>query len=169
MYSTRKPLSYNCWYGRIFEKKHGIDGISYWNDKILQHKRLLAEYDPIYKEFDYGGTGGSIIDTNVFCSSILFRCPKSYRNIEDLWLSFVIKHVFGAVIGIVANPIDAFTFEDSDDTAIWNNIMKEKEDFLKLLCRVGYCFSDSINMRELENIMEPNDDSEESISRFTYA
>jgi len=34
---------------------------------------------------------------------------------------------------------------------------------------VGYCFSDSINITELENIVEKMDDSELSIGRFTYA
>lgn len=169
MYSTRKPLTYNCWYGRIFEKGKGIDAISYWNDLVMQHKRLLAEYDPAHKEFDYGGTGGSIIDTNVFSLDLMFRCPKHYRNIEDLWLSFIMKHVLGTSIGIVVNPINAFSFRDSDDTAIWTNIMQEKEDFLKVLCKTGFCFSDSININELEKIIEKGNDSDSSISRFMYA
>lgn len=168
MYSSRSPMTYNCWYGRIFEKSGGIENISYWNDKVLQHKRLLSEYDPIHKEFDYGGTGGSIIDTNIFCFNLLFRCPKKYRDIEDLWLSFVIKQVLGTKIGIVVNPIDAFSFQDSDDTAIWTNIMDKKEEFLKVLCRTGYCFSDTIDLIELEKIIEPDDDSEKSISKFVF-
>jgi hypothetical protein len=168
MYVERAPLTYSCWYGRIFETAGGIKDISYWNDKILQHKRLLAEYGDEFVEFDYGATCGCIIDTVFFNLDILYKCPKKYRNVEDLWLSFVVKHIIGGVIKIVKNPINPFHFSDTEDTALWTGIMNEKEDFLKMLCRVGYCFSDSINITELENIIEKEDDSELSISRFSY-
>jgi len=167
MYSAREPLSYICWYGRIFNAERGIDRISYWNDKILQHKRLLAEYDG-YKQFDYGATCGCIVDTRIFSFDLVFRCPKIYRDVEDLWLSFLIKHVIGTSIKIAAHPINPFTFPDTEQTSLWSQIMQKKEDFLKALCKVGYCFSDSINITELENILEPEDDSEECISKFTY-
>jgi len=169
MYAERAPLTYSCWYGRIFETAGGISEISYWNDKILQHKRLLAEYSDEFSGFDYGATCGCIIDTVFFNLDILYKCPKKYRNVEDLWLSFVVKHIIGGVIKIVKNPINPFHFSDTENTALWTGIMNEKEDFLKILCRVGYCFSDSINITELENIVEKMDDSELSIGRFTYA
>lgn len=168
MYAERAPLTYSCWYGRIFETAGGISDISYWNDKILQHKRLLAEYGDEYIGFHYGATCGCIIDTVFFDLDILYKCPKKYRNVEDLWLSFVVKHIIGGSIKIVKNPINPFHFSDTEDTALWTGIMNEKEDFLKMLCRVGYCFSDSINITELESIMEKDDDSELSIGRFTF-
>ena len=165
---SREPLTYCCWYGRIFEKEKGIEGISYWNDKVPQHKRLLAEYDPKYKEFDYGGTGGSIIDCSVFLFDIVFKCPLDYRNIEDLWLSFVVKHIIGKPIKIMKNPISPFTFADTESTALWLPITAKKEEFLKLLTRAGYCFSDKINTDELSKIITSDNDSEESIKKFTF-
>jgi len=165
-WSSKHPLTYCCWYGRIFENEKGVEGLSYWNDKIPQHKRLLAKYDAKYKEFDYGATCGCIIDTSFFLFDIVFKCPKEYRNIEDLWLSFIVKHILGKPINIMINPIAHNMFNDTESTALWPSLMTKKEEFLKLLAKTGYCFSNKINITELLQINTSDNDSDESINNF---
>lgn len=44
---------------------------------------------------DYVGTGGMIVDPAIFLDAGVFRCPRRYWFVEDLWLSFYANHVRG--------------------------------------------------------------------------
>jgi hypothetical protein len=41
----------------------------------------------------YCGTGGMICDTRAFLDAGLFRCPRQFWFVEDLWLSYYADHV----------------------------------------------------------------------------
>lgn len=43
----------------------------------------------------YCGTNGMICDTRVFLEPGLFRCPRRFWFVEDLWLSYYADHVLG--------------------------------------------------------------------------
>jgi hypothetical protein len=60
---------------------------NYWNrTRILKQNTV----EPIYC-----GTGGMIIDSELFKNNNVFTsCPINYKFIEDLWLSFYAKNVF---------------------------------------------------------------------------
>lgn len=61
---------------------------SFPNSKNYWHKQLVDKG----QEADYCGTGGMIVDTSIFKEKEVFKCPKRYWFVEDLWLSFIAKH-----------------------------------------------------------------------------
>lgn len=167
MYESRKPLSYNCWYGRVFKKYKDINQMNYFADGASSDIfEDFKQYESL-KEFDYGGTGGCIIDTNIFRFNILFRCPKFYRNIEDLWLSFIVKQVIGGKINIINEPIKMQQFNNQNKTALCKTIKSNKTDFLQLLMKCGYLQHNGFNINRLENLIE-KDDSSQLIDTFTF-
>jgi len=44
-----------------------------------------------YKVFDYLGTAGSIIDLGIFQDPFWKSIPVEFKNVEDLWLCFVLQ------------------------------------------------------------------------------
>jgi hypothetical protein len=44
---------------------------------------------------DYVGVGGMVADASVFTDLALFRCPRRYWFVDDLWLSYYAGHVRG--------------------------------------------------------------------------
>jgi glycosyltransferase involved in cell wall biosynthesis len=168
IYRRAKPLSYCCWFGRIFKKNLLKEKMSYWDDKINSECRRLALYSSDIKTFDFGATCGCLVDTNIFRFDLLFKCPKQYRNIEDLWLSFIVRQVLGNNISPFNIPIDCDTFDDTEQTALWVSLYKEKQVFLNLLVDIGFLRSSHINIGRLNDLVEKEDDSEKYISKFVY-
>ena len=168
IYNTRAALSYNCWFGRIFDKFSDVSKMGYWKGVVSSSKSWsLAKYDSL-TTFDYGGTGGSIIDTNIFRFDILFRCPDTYRNIEDLWLSFVVKQIVGGKINIFREKIAQHEFTNESETALWKTIGDRKSVFLRSLVNLGYLKGNGVLGRGLEKFVEKKSDAEKSISKFTF-
>ena len=169
IYNTRAALAYNCWFGRIFDKFNDVSEMGYWKGVDSSSKPWSqAKYDSL-KIFDYGGTGGSIIDTNIFRFDILFRCPDTYRNIEDLWLSFVVKQIVGGKINIFREKIVQNEFANENKTALWKTIGDRKSVFLRSLVNLGYLKGQGFLGRELEKFVEKKSDADKSISKFTFA
>lgn len=168
IYKRAQPLSYICWFGRIFKKNLLKEKMSYWDDKINSECRRLALYSSDIKTFDFGATCGCIVDTNIFRLEILFKCPKQYRNIEDLWLSFIVRQVLGKNIIPFNIPIDCDTFDDTEQTALWVSLYKEKQIFLNLLVDIGFLKSSHINIELLKELVEKEDDSDKYIVNFVY-
>jgi hypothetical protein len=44
---------------------------------------------------DYVGVGGMVADPTIFADPALFRCPRRYWFVDDMWLSFFATHVHG--------------------------------------------------------------------------
>ena len=168
IYKRARPLTYCSLFGRIFKKNVVKEKISYWSDKIIPRSRNLAFYSPDITTFDFGGTCGCIVDSNVFSLEIMFRCPKQYRNLEDMWLSFIVRQVWGKNITPFDIPTDSDTFDDTEKTALWVSLYKEKEIFLNLLVGIGFLKSTHINIALLNELLEKENDSEISISKFVY-
>lgn len=77
----KKEKTAYSWYGRVFYKDQPYTYVKKDNNQIIDYNRL--------KEFDYGGTGGMIVDTSVFSDdAFYFTMPKEYLFVEDLWLSY---------------------------------------------------------------------------------
>ncbi len=53
--------------------------LNYW------HKQLAEDG----KKADYCGTAGMILDNKIFQNEEVYKCPKQYWFIEDLWLSYI--------------------------------------------------------------------------------
>lgn len=44
---------------------------------------------------DYVGVGGMVADATIFRDDALFRCPRRYWFVDDIWLSYYASHIRG--------------------------------------------------------------------------
>lgn len=93
IYNIAEPKTYIGWYCKKWQKNK-----DYWNGSILTHKDCVSGKKTNISDFDYVATCGCIIDINIFNeTSLLWNIPTdlpngvSVYNIEDLWLSFIVK------------------------------------------------------------------------------
>lgn len=168
MYATRKPLTYNCWFGRVFKIYDDVAKFGYW-DSVLSYSNEFknVKYDSM-KELHYGGTCGCVIDANIFRFNAVFHCPNEYRNIEDLWLSYVVKQIVGGKINLIREPIKMHQFDNEGETALWKTIGERKSVFLRLLIECGYIKTKGFNKDKLGGLIEEKDDSQKLIDNFTF-
>jgi glycosyltransferase involved in cell wall biosynthesis len=155
MYKLKKPMTYSAWYGRIFESSKPL----YWNS-IITHTAITKNINSA-TIYDYAGTGGCIIDTRVFMTDILFRCPKKYRFVEDLWLSFLFKKIFKT--SLIRTFLPLLDMEGTASTGLYTTIRSEKEEFFKLLLAQNYLSDEPPS--DLESLYD-YDDSNEIINTF---
>jgi glycosyltransferase involved in cell wall biosynthesis len=79
-----KPKHSLNWYGRRFVK-----GEPYANIYPDGHVKLNSQPTVAGEPYDYGGTGGMIIDTDIFKHDDLFETlPQKFKFVEDLWMSY---------------------------------------------------------------------------------
>ena len=92
--------------------------------------------------FDYGSTCGAIIDTSIFYQqSKLWDIPNdlpeniTIYNIEDLWLSFVIKKYYNWEIkrSFLPEKITLNTNDKCNAHSLWITLKKEKQKLLEYL------------------------------------
>ena len=82
----------------------------------------------------YVGTGGMIVDTTVFTDERLFRCPRRFWFVEDLWLCFVASHLAG--FELFKSPAHFELTEDGRDQYL--SLGHTKWKFLRYLLRQGW-------------------------------
>jgi len=167
-YVNFQPFSYICWHGRIFKHLQDNDKqFSYWDSKLL--------YDDIVKnnakqitEFDYGATSGAVIDAQIFNFEVIFRCPVRFRMIEDLWLSFIIKHILGQCVQrLFSTPVTniAELYNKHDDDSLFLKLKEDKQKCLEELVESGFLNGETIKT-DILNKMLVNDDSHILLSKF---
>jgi hypothetical protein len=135
LYLKRKPKRYITWYGRYWNTTPE----SYWKGSVLDYSDCIQHKKAHIKYFQYGGTGGCIIDTQIFSTeSELWTLPKlpdelSVFNIEDLWLSFVSTHKYNWKIERSFLP-EASNFNNesvqSDQHSLWRQLKTQKTQLL---------------------------------------
>jgi len=67
----------------------------WWAFTYRRGARSYADRDRVAKPFeraDYVGVGGMVADTSVFVDPDLFRCPRRYWFVDDIWLSYFAGH-----------------------------------------------------------------------------
>lgn len=144
MYEKRKPKHYIAFYGRYWTKKNP----SYWKDSIINIDDTKNNLKKNITEFHYGGTGGSIIDTNIFLpNSLLWHIPKdmpnniTIYNIEDLWLSFIVTYYYNWNIKRSYLPqkisLNA-KYNKSFEVSLWKSLKDEKDILLDYLIKKGW-------------------------------
>tara|TARA_B100000073_G_scaffold30966_2_gene23576 strand:- start:3000 stop:4592 length:1593 start_codon:yes stop_codon:yes gene_type:complete len=100
LYNLREPNTYKMWYGRDYNKKlfkmkdsdakKEIDRkLDIIYDVRFNHTDLVKGLKKDIRTFTYGGTGGCIIDTRIFLFDELYTLEDEYKNIEDVWLSYI--------------------------------------------------------------------------------
>jgi len=132
VYGLKAPRTYVSWYC----KKWTMDHLDYWTKSTsgIGSDTVSSQMTSLH----YGGTGGSIIDINVFTkTSALWNVPKdlpvgvSIYNIEDLWLSFVVRRIYHWTIhshSFKPKPIEDDTNSNSGGSvALWEGLKKEKQ------------------------------------------
>jgi hypothetical protein len=169
LYAMRQPSIYMCQYGAIFRRYDTVSEHSYF-DRTFSNSAGNKKLN-LPEKIDYGATSGCIVDTHVFLSNILFRCPRPYRNgIEDLWLSYIVNVILCKPVQLFSISLGKSKFDDTEETALWHTIKKEKTDFLRLLINTGFLIdNNNVSMDELNKILEPTDDSDTLISNFTFS
>lgn len=139
MYNLRTPKTYYSWY----VKKWCDTNLDYWNGSLINISDCKKNKVVNLDNFHYGGTGGSIIDVNIFNqNSELWNIPNdlpiniSIYNIEDLWLSYVIIYYYKWNIKRSFLPEDkSFNATNvmSDTHSLWRQIQKEKQILFEYL------------------------------------
>jgi glycosyltransferase involved in cell wall biosynthesis len=167
-YSKRQQFAYLCWHGRIFKESSDLK-FSYW-DSILAYEDIVKNGASHITEYEYGATSGAIIDAQIFNFEIIFRCPARFRMIEDLWLSFVIKHILGQPIyRLMCTPVidEASLYNKHDDDSLFLKIKENKQECLDALVEAGFLNGDTVKMDPLNKILV-NDDSDHVLEGFTF-
>jgi hypothetical protein len=82
-----------------------------------------------FKEVDYCGTGGMIVDPKIFKHIDLKTIPKKYEFIEDLWLSFVAKYDFN--YKLIGGDFNIKINNDGNDQ--FNKLIQLKIEFYDFL------------------------------------
>ena len=117
---AHKPKSISTWYGKTFGKQAASceDGLpSYWKPDAGLTDLITGNAKG--ESFKYGGTGGSIFDSNLWLlDSQLLRLEREgdlpqWARIDDLWASYVLGALLGWEINRISNdvlPIDIGDF-----------------------------------------------------------
>jgi hypothetical protein len=169
LYAMRQPFIYMCQYGVIFRRYDTVSEYSYFDRTFSNSAGNIKLNLP--EKIDYGATSGCIVDTQIFLNDIFFRCPRPYRNgVEDLWLSYFVNVILCKPVQLFSISLGKSKFDDTEATALWHTIKKEKTDFLRLLVNTGFLIdNNNVSMDELNKILEPTDDSDILISNFTFS
>ena len=159
IYAKGSPLTMASWYGRVFIRENMIEALDYWKSAVTYTELVLGKKCHI-EAFDHAGTGGCIIDTNIFLEDMVFKCPIEYRCVEDLWLSFVIRNIWKKTLPRTYIVPTLNHFADSEATALYSTIKSLKTKLLKLCASQGYLDHEPVGEIELGP-----DNSEEVIAR----
>lgn len=135
IYNLKESNSYIGWYGKKWD-----NDFDYWDGSIIKKKDLEENLKDDIVFVDYIGTGGSIIDINVFKNEKLYEIPEEIKNTvyccEDLWLSFIVKYEYGWILKRSFLPIKECLNEkhkSSKSVSLWPGLKKEKQILLDYL------------------------------------
>lgn len=105
---------------------------SQWAWKLFSLEYYAPENKtPVYpgEEVDYCGTGGMIIDMDIFNQDDLFNCPENYWFVEDVWLSFYANYFMGYKL----TKSSAKFINGSDEHNLWEKIRHLKGPMIRYL------------------------------------
>lgn len=131
VFDERKPLTYSAWYGKNWHE-HETD---YWHPLHqipVSHPSLALQKFPNVHTWQYGGTGMSIIDARIFFTDIIFACPDEFKNIEDIWLSYVVQLLKWDTLRL---RVDFNVNVKQNSVGQWSNLREQKNKMFKY---VGY-------------------------------
>jgi len=140
MYNSREPKTYKAWYC----KKWVYNNIDYWKGSFLT--RLYCKNKLVNKDIDnihYCATCGCIIDVTIFNdNSIFWDIPSdlppgvTIYNIEDLYLSFIAKKVYGWELVLNKFP-EKVSYNDIDNESkavnLFSSLILQKQLLLEYL------------------------------------
>lgn len=80
------------------------------------------------------GNGGMICDTQIFLEPGLYKCPRRFWFVEDLWLSYYADHAMGWQLFKSAAAIE----KEPDDHGQFQNLGATKDLMFRYLVRRGW-------------------------------
>ena len=139
LYNIRKSKTFGVWYGKKWE----TNNLDYWNGSILRYTHCIKNQLNHITDLHYGATCGCIIDVSIFNhNSEIWNIPKdlpeniTVYNIEDLWLSFIIRKIYGWNIErnflkekITLNVRNSNSIEQ----CLYQKLIKDKQQLLEYL------------------------------------
>ena len=89
IYNKREPQMYKTWFGKTWLKNDR----DYWTayPRIISRPSIRALFRWDITHYQYGGTGMSIIDANIFLYKQLYELDEKYQFLEDIWLSHIVN------------------------------------------------------------------------------
>lgn len=130
-------LRYHTWWNRSWQYPYELP-ISYGHIRSL-NSRVLPKNNTGSHYVHYGGTGGSIIDASIFETPHVFRCPPEMRNMEDLWLSHVVRtQLGGSVTGMQNTSLISFDMNIAKTHAQYITLRDNKQICFERLVKDGF-------------------------------
>lgn len=111
-------------------------------DYYGEHARISRK---LGESLHYAGTGGMIADMRLFESEGLYKCPKEYWFVEDLWMSFYANHYLKYSL----NKSAAEFINGDDEHSLYKIVFDVKKKMLKDLID-NYRWNIHGNFNELE-------------------
>mmetsp|Transcript_38122 Transcript_38122/g.92729 ORF Transcript_38122/g.92729 Transcript_38122/m.92729 type:complete len:799 (-) Transcript_38122:70-2466(-) len=126
---SHKPKSMTTWYGKTFLRNNSTSLGSYWNPEYGLHDVMLGKGWTVYK---YGGTGGSIFDSNLWLlDSQLLRLSSDlseWSKIDDLWASYVLDALLGWSIRRLSPEVIPVDIGDYRNLPLYRQILLPQMD-----------------------------------------
>ena len=92
LYNLRKPKHFITWYVKLFDLRE--KNIDYSFSSLITYDDSNKNGNMNYKYGNYGGPGGSIIDTEIFKDEKLYKFPfKNIKYMDDIWISYYLSHI----------------------------------------------------------------------------
>ncbi len=148
MYSIKEKKTFITWYIKIYlYNKKQIDYnlkssenctrllLNYSNDSTLRMKHMLNNSYRNKKYGNYGGPGGSIIDTDIFKNENFFVLPNDdVKIMDDIWISYQLIRMKWRIKRSFLPPIP-INDKKTQKVALYNKIKIKKNYFFNsLLC-----------------------------------
>jgi len=139
IYSLKEPQTYKGWYVKLWDWDSNID---YWHGSSINKIELLDNVKENIIDVSYVGTGGSVVDANIFNPNsklwdAIVSDDFSAYNIEDLWLSHVASYEYNWKLQrTFIPPIKEFISDNDLEHSLWTSLKKQKQKFLQRLLSI---------------------------------
>lgn len=143
MYTMKKPKYFITWYVKLFiynnkllDYKNTNNSIilNYNTDSVIKYNDLRNNSNTRYIYGNYGGPGGSIIDTSIFENNDFFKLPHvDIKLMDDIWISY---YLIGKLNWTIRRSLLCPTLiwnSTTTQNALFNRIVSKKRTWFLLL------------------------------------
>jgi len=131
LWNMRKKNTFITWYGAILNKRN------YWDRTIIDIHNIVNNEKKYIVEYEYGGPGGSLIDTSIIKNNEFMNIPIEYLVADDIWLSYVVKKMGWTIQRSFLPPILLISERDEKE-AMYLTVGKNKHNLYSRLLDKGW-------------------------------
>lgn len=150
MYNMKKQRHFVTWFVKLFiynnkyidykNTKNDLIKINYCKDSVIKYDNLRKNTNTKYMYGNYGGPGGSIIDTAIFENDDFFELPhEDIKFMDDIWISY---YLIGKLGWTIKRSLLC-------PTLLWNKTTTENALYSKISSNKRECFLKLINNKLL--------------------